>query len=320
VQGQASFEGFISNMMRLECSRKKIALIAVVLGLFLTACGSQPKEEEDGKLKVLATTTIVGDVVNQVGGDLIDLEVLMPIGTDPHTFTATPEDLVKIAEADLVFLNGVGLETFLDKYLANAGGEVRIVEVSEGVKVLELNQTHEHEGGDPHTWTDPGNVKVWVENIAAALGELDPENADNYRLNAEAYQLKLNGLDSWIENQVVEIPPERRKIVSDHESLAYFAQRYGFIQIGTVIPGTSTLAEPSAQEIAELEDLIRLENIQAIFVDKATNPMLTERISTDTGAKIVQIYSGSLTDASGEAGSYLDYMQYNVNAIIEALK
>jgi ABC-type Zn uptake system ZnuABC Zn-binding protein ZnuA len=300
-------------------------IFGIVLSLALSACSSQSNDSTDERLKVIATTTIVGDVVSKVAGDLIDLEVLLPVGTDPHTFVPTPQDLVKISQADILFINGVGLETFLESYLESAGNEVRVIEVSEGGKVIQSSQAHQddndvHEESDPHTWNDPENVKVWVDNIAVALIEIDPNNAKLYRENAEAYQRELDQLDTWIAGQVAEIPLEKRKIISDHDSLAYFAERYGFKRIGTVIPSVSTLAEPSAKEIAQLEDVIRQEDVDAIFADLATNPVLVERIAKDTGAKIVLIYSGSLTEPEGQAGNYIDYMRYNVSAIVEALK
>jgi ABC-type Zn uptake system ZnuABC Zn-binding protein ZnuA len=296
--------------------------ITFILSLIfnLTACSEPTISEADRKLKVLSTTTIVADVVQQIGGDLIELEVLLPIGVDPHTFAPTPQDLARISSADLVFINGAGLEEFMQKYLDNIREDVEIIEVSKGVSLIQVPGDTEHVAGDPHTWTDPSNVKVWVENIVAALEEADPENSESYRESSKAYMARLDELDAWIEEQVSQIPQENRKIVSDHESLAYFTERYGFTQIGTVIPGTSTLAEPSAQDTAQLEDLIRQENIPAIFVDTTANPRLTERISSDLGIKVIPIYSGSLTDPEGEAGSYLDYMRYNVLAIIEALR
>jgi ABC-type Zn uptake system ZnuABC Zn-binding protein ZnuA len=295
-------------------------ILATSLMFILTACSKRTLSEADGKLKVLATTTIVADVVKQIGGDLIDLEVLLPVGVDPHTFSPTPQDLARISSADLVFINGAGLEEFMQKYLDNIREDVKIIAVSEGVSLIQVPGDPEHVAGDPHTWTDPSNVKVWVENISAALEEADPVNSESYRESARAYLARLDELDAWIEEQVSQIPQENRKMVTDHETLAYFAKRYGFTQIGTVIPGTSTLAEPSAQETAKLEDLIRQGNIPAIFVDTTANPQLTEQISSDLGIKVIPIYSGSLTGPEGEAGSYLDYMRYNVLAIIESLR
>lgn len=305
----------------IKLSMRVFALLtAVGLVASLISCSNSSQDTQSGKLKVLATTTIVGDVVQQVGDDLIDLEVLLPIGTDPHTFTPTPQDLAKISDAEVLVMNGVGLEAFMQTYLDSVENSTLIIDVSEGIKIIEASDNSEHVLGDPHTWTDPANVKVWVENISSALSEIDPVNSKDYQANADAYTSKLDELNTWIEAQVAQIPQEKRKIVSDHESLAYFTLRYGFTQIGTVIPGTSTLSEPSAQDVARLEDLIRTENVPAIFVDTAANPKLSERISNDAGAKIIFIYSGSLTDENGDAGSYLDYMRYNVSAIVEALR
>lgn len=297
-------------------------LFVLAIGLIggLSGCIDRAQGEEDGKIQVLATTSIVADVVRQVGGDVIELDVILPVGIDPHTFTLTPQDMTKISRANLLFMNGLGLETFLEPYLEDLGDSVIIVEVSEGGKMLEPSHGDEHGSVDPHIWTDPGNVMVWVDNISSALTELDPDHAKLYLENAQTYQLQLQELDAWILSQVALIPQEQRKIVADHEALAYFSHKYGFTQIGTVIPGTSTLSEPSAQDIAALEDLIRDEKINAIFVDTTANSMLSERISRDTDVEIVRIYIGSLTEPGGEAGSYLDYMHYNVTAIVEALK
>ena len=300
----------------------KVLPLLVIYALIvpLVACSNNIQQGSENKLRVLVTTTIVRDVVLQVSEDLVNLDVLLPVGTDPHTFTPTPQDLAKISRAEVLFMNGAGLETFLQAYLENIGEKVRVVELSAEVSLIQASEDSDHNSGDPHTWTDPMNVKIWVDQIAATLSELDPSHADIFQANAEAYQSQLDELNAWIETQVGQISPANRKLVSDHDSLAYFAQRYGFKLIGTVIPGTSTLAEPSAQEVARLEDLIRAENVRAIFVDTAANPVLSERISQDTGVKIIFIYSGSLTDAKGEAGTYLDYMRYNVSEIVSALK
>ena len=175
-------------------------------------------------------------------------------------------------------------------------------------------------GGDPHVWTDPRLVSLWAERTAQALGELDPANAATYQANAAAYQQQLSELDAWIEAQVAQIPAGNRKLVTDHETFNYFADRYGFQTVGAVIPGFSTLAEPSAQELAALEDAIRSLGVKAIFVDSTVNPALAERVAQDTGTRLVRVYSGSLSEAGGEAGTYLDYMRFNTNAIVSALR
>lgn len=302
-----------------------LSLLAIAV-LLLSACGGAPADGGD-RLKVVASTTIVGDVVSQIGGDLIELTVLFPPGADPHTFEPRPQDLAAVSEADVIVINGLDLEEALEPVLeANATGT--IVHASEGIEPLAFEgeehddegEEHHHEGGDPHTWVDPNNVIVWAENIAAALAGADPAHAAEYQANAEAYIAKLQDLDAWIRAQVTQIPAERRKLVTDHLIFGYFAEEYGLEQVGALVGSFSTNASPSAQELAALEDLIRAQNVPAIFVGKSVNPALAKQVAQDTGIEVVSLYSGSLSEAGGEADSYLKYMRYNVSAIVEALK
>jgi len=313
------------------CRLKKCALsLSLVLAALTGLCAcSQPAPDAgqtqpsgDGKLRALATTTIVGDVVRNVGGDAIQLDVLVPPGVDEHSFQSTPEDVTKVAQADVIFLNGAGLETFLEPLLRNAGKDVRQVPVSEGLQLLDSpdGDAHEAAGGDPHLWLDPNNVAVWVDNIERALAELDPGHAAEFKANAEGYRQALADLDRWTREQVSQVPDANRKLVSDHQIFTYFAQRYNFQQEGALIPSYSTLAEPTAQEMAALEDAIRQTGVRAIFVGNTANPTLAERVAQDTGVQLVFIYTGSLSKPGGPAENYLDYFRYNVSAIVNALK
>ena len=191
---------------------RKIIPLFILLSL-LAGCGSAPATSSSG-LRVVASTTILGDVVAQVGGNLINLSVLFPIGADPHTFDPRPQDVAAISDAQVVFINGLGLEESLQPALdANAKGMV--VAVSGGIDVRKLDNAAaviEHGGNDPHTWTDPNNVIVWTQNIAAALAKADPANASVYRANADTYIASLRDLDAWIRTEVDQIPPERRKL------------------------------------------------------------------------------------------------------------
>lgn len=326
---------------------QRIFLIAVLAAvLLLTGCTPQAKapteagRPADGtKLKVVATTTIVADVVAQIGGDLIDLSVLLPVETDPHSFTATPQDVVKVAEADVVFANGAGLEEFLNNLVESADAEGKMVHVSEGIALLDRptkpsteaeehegeehmheGEEHVHTGGDPHTWVDPNNVIIWVQNIAQKLSEADPANAAAYASNAAAYTAELQALDAWIREQVALIPAANRKLVTDHTLFGYFAEEYGFEQVGALIPGYSTLAEPTAQELAQIEDAIRELGVKAVFVGNTVNPALAARVAEDTGTQLIFVYSGSLSAPAGEAPTYLEYVRHNVSAFVEALR
>lgn len=294
----------------------------------LSACagGNQIQATAPGRLRVIATTNILGDVVQNVAGEAADVTVLLPPGADPHSFEPTPQEVAAVARADLVFANGLGLEIFLERLIQNAAEGARMVTVSEGIIPLEplAEQVQdEHalpESGDPHVWMDPHNVLVWAENIAAALGERDPANASAYLANAAAYQAALLELDGWIARQVESIPPDNRELVTDHLAFTYYARRYGLSEVGAVAPATSTLAEPSAQELAALEDAIRSLNVQAIFYSSTVNPTLARRIAADSGVELVQVYTSSLSEPGGPAEDYLMMMRYNTNAIVQALR
>lgn len=313
----------LDRLARLIRSSLLAALAALVS---LSACqkpagppGTRPGESD--RLRLLATTTILGDVVRQIGGEAVSLSVLLPPHADPHTFEPAPQDLIALSQADLVFVNGAGLEQPLLPRLENALGEAgarKIISASEGLELLrfaggQADPDHPAAGGyDPHVWFDPNNVIHWTYNIERALSQRDAANAEAYAANAEAYREQLRALDAWIREQVARIPSEDRKLVTDHLTLGYFAARYGFEQIGAVIPGFSTAAEPSAQQLAELETAIRQADVRAIFVGTTVNPRLAERVADDTGIRLVSLYT--------ETGDYLELMKYDVNAIVEALE
>lgn len=279
------------------------------------------------RLKVVATTSIVADVVQNVGGDLINLTMLMPLGTDPHAFEPTPQDVVAVANAHVVFINGAGLEVFLEPLLESAGKDVTVVHVSYGIELLQLEDEHEHKeesghdvNADPHVWFAPHNVTVWAHNIGHTLSTLDPDNAQAYEANAQTYEAELEALDIWIQEQVAQIPKENRRLVTDHTSFGYFSLRYGFEQTGAVFPSYSTLAEPSARDLAALEDTIREFDVKAVFVGLTVNPDLAQRVADDTGIRLVFLYTGSLSEPGGPADDYLSFMRYNVSEIVKALR
>jgi manganese/iron transport system substrate-binding protein len=300
-----------------------VILLPLVLSALLVACTQAvPRAAPGGKLTVLATTTIVGDVVHQVAGDLITLEVLLSPGMDDHAFEPTPQDAAKLAGADLVFANGAGLETFLAPLLQDVGTQVQTVYVSDGITLRKPDGTPEpgNAAGDPHTWTDPTNVITWTHNIEAALAAADPTHAADYRTNAEAYRGKLTELDQWVRAQVALIPPQNRKLVTDHAVFGYLAQRYGLEQIGTVVPGYSTLAQPSARDLAALESAISSYGVKAIFVGNTVNDSLARRVAQDTGIQLVHLYTESLSDPQGPVSNYLDFMRYDASMIVQALR
>ena len=298
--------------------------ILILVSPFLSACG-QPVSKAEG-VKVVASTTLIADVVKQVGRDRVAVTALLPVGADPHTFEPRPQDMAALSDADVVFINGFHLEEALEPTLkANVRGS--LVEVSEGIDPLPFLDANEgkvgetgHGAGDPHTWMDPNNAIVWAQNIAAALSKADPANAETHQSNAEAYIAELRALDQWIRQQVEQVPDGRRKLVTDHAIFGYFADQYGFEQVGLVVPALSTNAAPSAQELAELEDAIHAQGVTAIFVGNTVNPALSEQVARDTGAKPIFVYTDSLGEAGSEVDSYIKFMRYNVRAILDGLK
>ncbi len=279
------------------------------------------------QVAVVATTSIVGDVVRQVGGDRVAMVVLFPLGTDPHAFEPTPRDLVALAHADVVFINGAGLEETLAPILESAELKPKVVDLSAGLELRELDGDgdhthvgdHKHVGDDPHVWFDPTYVIAWTHRIQQALTSLDPAGASEYAARADAYAASLLELDAWIHDQVAKIAPERRGLVTDHWVLGYFAARYGFREVGAIIPGFSTLAEPSARELAALEDQLRALRVPAVFVSPWFNPALVARLAQDTGVRIVILFHESLSAPDGPAPTYLELMRENVRRIVEAL-
>ncbi len=287
---------------------KKVGWLALVL---IAAC-SWPATS----LRIVCSTTIVGDVVARVAGEGNGLSVLLPVDADPHAFEPTPQDLVAIARADVVFLSGAGLERNLDPILGAATGLV--VALSDGLNLLGSDEP-DHERADPHVWFDPTNVGAWVDRIVAVLSDLDPAGEPEYRTRGAAYRSELAELDAWIEGEVGRLPEERRLLVTDHAVFGYFAARYGFDQVGTVFPGLSSLSEPSARDVAALEEAIASLDVPVIFVGTTVNRSLAERIAADTGTRVVALYTGSLSGPDGPAASYLDLMRYDVRTIVEGL-
>lgn len=309
-------------------------------------------------LRVVATTNIIGDVVRNVVGEEAEITVLITEGQNPHGYTPTPRAVAAIERAHVVFVNGFGLEeNLLDTVETAATGYV--VPVSAGIEPIggsghdhdddhhedhdddhtddddhhdddhhdehaDDDHDHDHAAGDPHVWFDPNNVIVWTQNIAEVMGELLPDSSERFVRAADAYVEELRALDADIRSRVAELPEGRRKLVIDHASLDYFAQAYGFEVIGTVIPATTDQAEPSAQAISRLVDVIRSADVPAIFVGATASrglQNLTAAVAEEVGREIRvgTLLTGSLTAAGGGGESYLSFMDYNVTQIVENL-
>ncbi|HEY5168163.1 MAG TPA: zinc ABC transporter substrate-binding protein [Thermoleophilia bacterium] len=310
-------------MSRRGLSALLAAALLVIAGLLAAGCGTATGASS-GALDVVASTSFLADIAQNVAGDRFQVQSLIPRGTDPHAFEPTPSDLKTVAGADLVIINGGGLEGTLLTTLQNAIGRSTIVAASAGLTsrspkpgepALAAGET------DPHFWLDPELVKAYVKNIEAAFSKADPAGAAAYKANAAAYDKKLTALDAWIRQQVAQVPPADRKLVMDHASQGYFADRYRFSIVGTVLPSATTGDTPTARQLTDLVKTIRATGVRAIFVDATDNPQLAQQIGAETGVKVVTgLLDHSLTAPGGPAPTYLDMMKHDTRLIVEALK
>lgn len=294
--------------------RRALRVCSAVLALLLViaGCGGEPDPTSSAsgaaqaQLSVVASTTIIGALAVEVAGEHADVSTILQPGVDPHTFEPSPDLAGQIADADLVLLNGIELDDFLIDFIASANADVPTAVVTERIELLGSGAGHaeEHEGEhgefDPHVWQDPLRVQQMVSNIADALAAADPAHAGDYQANAAAYNARLGELDAEIRTMFDPLPAANRKIVTNHESLAYFADRYDLEVVGTVIPGASADSEPAAKDIAELVELIESADVRAIFAEQLIDPKIAEQLANDTGVEIVY---GIYTDSVGKPGS-----------------
>jgi ABC-type Zn uptake system ZnuABC Zn-binding protein ZnuA len=368
----------------------------VTMTLFVMLVLSNIANAQDDRLQVVASHSILADVVSNVAGDVVDVSSTMPIGADPHAFVPIPSDITALADADIVFVNGAMFEEGLLEAIENAGTDMNIVTASSCIDMLAFGHAdddhaddehadddhdhaledrcaqhiveidmlhgaghdhddehaddehdhsateslgllyaagcdgahdeadtadaHNHGACDPHVWTNPYNVMYWTLFIRDTLIDADPDNAETYQANASAYLEQLNDLThNFIMPMVESVPTENRIIITSHESLGYFANHYGFDVIRTIMSSGSTLAEPSASDIADVINLITETGIPAIFGETTVSETIAEAITNETNAELYTLYTGTLSDTDGPASTYIDYMRYNVTIIVEAL-
>jgi zinc/manganese transport system substrate-binding protein len=295
--------------------------VAVFVAALLLFGGMLPARAVEGKIKVVASFSVLGDFVKQVGGDKIELRTLVPAGGDVHTFEPSPADSAALVDAALIFENGLQLEPWLDDLYQSSGATAKRIVVTATLKPLYMS-TPEANGTpdetDPHVWHDVRNAMLMVDAIQEALAEVDPANADAYKANADAYLKQLDTLDQFVTEQVKRIPEARRKLFTSHDAFGYFGARYGF-SIDSALGLTTETADPSAGRIAMLIDKLRQSGATAIFAENAVNPALIEQIANEAGVKI----GPPLFDVLGEPGSdgdtYVKMIRHNVTAIVEAL-
>lgn len=285
-------------------------------------------------LKVVATTSIIGDVVAQVGGEAIELTILVGPGQDPHSYEPGAQELTAVAEAQVIFVNGWDLEEGLVRDLEEIGGGVPLVPISANIAPLSFGEGEhardkaedEHALGeaDPHVWFSIPNVKQWVENVEHVLSNLDPANAGTYESRAAAYLAELEELEAYVESQLAQIPEEKRFLVTNHDSFGYLARDYGFELIGTLVPAASTLAEPSASDLAGLVREMETHGVCTIFTETTVSDTLAQTVAGELDGceevQVLKLYTGAVGTAGSGADSYTGMFRTNVDRIVEGLK
>ena len=303
----------MSKFKKLLDLGKKALLVLFIIGL-----GVAPAHAD--KTKVIATISIIGDVVKNVAGDAVDLVVLVGPDGDAHEYEPVPADSVNIAKADIIFENGLHLEHWLEKLYVASGSKARRIVVSSGVTPRLFDNNPQEV--DPHAWQDVTNVIFYTQNVRDALENIDPAKKTIYEANANEYIRKLQALDAWVKEQVALIPVDKRKLVTNHDALGYFARRYGFVIIGAVIPSATTEAsDPSAKQTADLLNIIKSNGVHAIFSENMATPKLAQTLSQEAGVEVgPELYTDALGPVGSDGETYLKMIKYNVGVFQKYLK
>ena len=287
--------------------RWHVLLLAVALSFCASPLHAQTR------LKVVTSFSILGDFVKNVGGDRVNVTTLVGPNGDVHVYTPAPVDAKKIADAQLMIINGFGLEGWLPRLVQSSGSKAAIVTATDGIVPLKSGSA-----ADPHAWQSVVNARIYVGNIRDALVAADPADAEAFRANAAGYLAKLDALDREVRSAVAQIPPERRKVISTHDAFGYFAAAYGIEFIAPL--GVSTESEDSARDIARIITQVRTEKIPAVFLENISDVRLIRRISAETGARVGgTLFSDSLSEEKGDAPTYIELVRHNIKAMTSAL-
>lgn len=299
---------------------RRALLGGLAAGLLLVAAPLLAQE----KLPVVASFSILGDFVGQVGGDRVSVTTLVGANGDAHVYSPTPADAKSMAAAKLIVVNGLKFEGWMTRLIKSSGAKATVATATIGIAPLKGDDDHGKAGHghdhdvDPHAWQSVANAKVYVGNIRDALVKADPAGKDAYEANAARYLAQLDAVESEIRAAIARIPADRRKAITSHDAFGYFVKAYG---IAFIAPqGVSTEAEASAKDVARIIRQVKAEKVPAVFLENVTNPRLVEQIARESGAKVGgRIYSDALSDAAGPAGTYIAMMKHNISEIEKAL-
>ncbi len=285
--------------------------------------GAAPALAESDKLRVVATFSILGDFAAQVGGERVAVTTLVKPDADAHGYAPAPSDARTLAAADLVVVNGLGLEGWIDRLIKASGAKAPVVVASKGIKPIEEADAHGHghahdHHADPHAWQSIANAKIYVANIRDGLSLRDPAHAAEYAARATAYLGELDALEAEVRATIAKIPPAQRRIITTHDAFGYFTAAYGLTFIAP--QGVSTDSEASPRDVARIVRQIRAEKIPAVFLETIADPRLMEQIARESGAAIGgRVYSDALSGPGGPAPTYVAMMRNNLTAFAKAL-
>jgi ABC-type Zn uptake system ZnuABC Zn-binding protein ZnuA len=315
----------------------RLALASLLALALLAGCGEDDEGgATSGAIDVVATTPVVADLARNVGGERVAVTALMAPNTDPHEYEVRPRDVEALAEAGLVFRSGGDLDDWLQEAIEGSGSEATTVNLIDHVETRTGEHGHEEEGEehageegeehageeeaeiDPHWWQDPRNAERAVAAIRDGLVAADPEGAADYRANADAYLAELRELDTAVAACMDKVPEDQRKLVTTHDALGYYADRYGIEVIGTVIPSLSTEGQPSAGETAELIDTIRSEGVDTIFTESSVDPKVEEAIAGEAGAELGgELWADGLGPEGSTGETYVQSIAANTQTLVE---
>jgi ABC-type Zn uptake system ZnuABC Zn-binding protein ZnuA len=279
--------------------------------LLVLAAGCGSSDPSSTSVTAVATTTQLADFARNVGGDRVSVDSILRPNSDPHEYEPRPSDAAAVAKAGIVFRSGGDLDQWLDQVIDSAGGDAKQVTLIDSVK---------REGDDPHWWQDPRNSVIAVAAIRDALIEVDPGGRRGYERRAAAYTAKLRQLDAEVRRCIDQVPADKRKLVTTHDALGYFAKRYGIRVIGAVIPSLSTQAQPSAKDVQELVDQIESEGVEAIFPEASLSKKLEQAISREAGAEVGgQLWADTLGPKGSSGATYLGAIASNAKTLADGM-
>ncbi len=286
-------------------------IVSIVLMLFLIT-----NQSAQAKLKVVSSCSIFDDMARNIAGDLVDLESIVPIGGDPHLHSPTPRDARLVQKADMILINGLTFEGWIQELIENSGTKGETVLITKGVKPI-TSQLYK-DSSDPHAWMTANNGLIYIKNIADALINADPRHADQYRANYNTYKTKISEADAFIRTEIAKIPESKRVLITSHDAFSYFGNEYG-LQVEPIV-GVSTETDVQTADMIRVAKTIRDKKVPALFVESTINPKILEQIAKDNKIKIGgELFADSLAEPEKEAGSYVGMLLHNAKTIVKGL-